>query len=613
MSIRKFRVPAVIMSLALMFSPVVASATEPTPDTTAPRLLVKPGLTESCPTDVAKTQSFALRDNVGVKGTWLNGTWKGVTPNKFSDYNGIMVGKGGAVDGSNTLVVEDTSGNKSAPCTFVLDGTGPLISVRSAVGSGGVYQKVSYGFTEQRSKVDGYSVNGKVFDLTDNKYSNVDNLTAGHWSGTREGENVLKVWDIFGNVSSITFVIDKTAPAISWVTPNEDSFLRGTVPITASVTDDNPLAYNLRVNSAGLSYANPYASGDQTFQWDTTTIADGRHKLYAAATDRATNKSEAFRFVTVDNTKPALTLPQNVIFGKATQTLHVTQDEANPAKTYVEIQQLVDNKWKKFSGEEYKDTNALDFTVDPLALGLQENVKTQLKVSTWDKAGNHTSQTSSIAVDYSKVQVSITSPNQGDVICGAVTISADFTDNVALKSGVANVYSDGTLLKSLGSKPLQGTSDSETWTADLADGTYLVKVGGTDIAGNSVTVATVTFTVDCTPIEPEVPVDTPSEETPVQEDETEVSNPPTDDTPSAEVVKNTPTFESSGSHKQDVRSVPSAQMVSKSIPAFASAPVATTQLADTGANNVWGAALIIFALLGGGVALMWISRRKNKG
>ena len=355
-------------------------------DVTKPKALLKPGLTEVASAGPAKSVSYALRDDKAVTGTWLNGVWKAVSPNKYSDHNDIKPGRGGAVEGVNTLVVQDASGNLSTEYKFVLDTSGPKAEVKPdssfTVGTDGLYQLVSFALEDQYSKVAKIDLNGVTKDLTPNKWSDLNYVKPGVFGG-QEGLNTLTTYDTLGNTAVYTFVLD--------------------------------------------------------------TI------------------------------KPALTLPQGVILGSKPVTFHVTQDEANPARTYVEIQQLVNGKWKKFSGKEYQGANAFDFTVDAKALGLLEGVDTQIKVSTTDKAGNHTSATSKVTVDYTKVKVTITSPASGAIVKGGAAIEATATDNAGLKSATANVYdaSNATLIKSLGSKSLSGTEGSTSWNlpANLPDGT----------------------------------------------------------------------------------------------------------------------------------------------
>lgn len=129
--------------------------------------------------------------------------------------------------------------------------------------------------------------------------------------------------------------------------------------------------------------------------------------------------------LTFDSLKPELHLPVGSIVGNAPYTFAITQTEQNPARAYVEIQQLVNNKWKKLEGKEIKNTNDLSYTVTPSAIGLQTGVATQIKVNSWDKAGNQISGTAVVTVDLEAPTGSIrygnTSPINGNVIAYLTT------------------------------------------------------------------------------------------------------------------------------------------------------------------------------------------------
>jgi hypothetical protein len=128
-----------------------------------------------------------------------------------------------------------------------------------------------------------------------------------------------KAYDAAGHVSApatVTVIIDHIKPGVSISSPASDAFLRGTVQLTASASDehgiravsfyDGPLEYNGLI---GYATAEPY-----TVSWNTLNAQNGRRGLRAVATDRAGNLSEvAVVGVTVDNAPPtvAITSPSN--------------------------------------------------------------------------------------------------------------------------------------------------------------------------------------------------------------------------------------------------------------------------------------------------------------
>jgi len=129
------------------------------------------------------------------------------------------------------------------------------------------------------------------------------------------------------------------------------------------------------------------------------------------------------------------------------ETFNITQVEANPAKTYVEFDKLVGGVWSKVTGQWFYDTNVFDFTVDTALYG---DGKYQIKVSTWDKANNHTSATSARTVDNTGPTVTV-KPESVAVTGGYESLSVKLADlnkvdkvtiNGVLKDLSNNTYSD---------------------------------------------------------------------------------------------------------------------------------------------------------------------------
>lgn len=182
-----------------------------------------------------------------------------------------------------------------------------------------------------------------------------------------------------------------------------------------------------------------------------------------------------------DTTKPVI---RDAVFGpvKGVQTFTLGQIEENPARAYVEIQQLVDAKWKKLQGQQFLDANEFPFTVDTDLLA--SGVRTQLKVSTWDAAGNHTSKTFPVGIDRDRPTTTLVAPTAGAVNTASLEIRLDAADAQGLDRLTANIYADGTLLKSTSSKVGGATTATHTASVPLADGQYVIRYNAVDLAGN---------------------------------------------------------------------------------------------------------------------------------
>lgn len=362
-------------------------------DNTAPTVTVKAESVASA--GRYKSVSFKLFDAGKIDKVEINGFTKDLSNNAWSDVNGVKPGSNGAVEGTNTLVAYDVAGN-AATVTFVLDTTGPVITVKpESLGSNGFYREVSFKLHDP-ALVDLVVLNGQTKDLSNNAWSDLNGVKPGTF-GAVEGLNTLVAQDALGNTSTVDF--------------------------------------------------------------------------------------------TVDTIKPVLTLPVDSLLGPAAHVFAVSQVEANPARFYVEIQQLVDGKWKKFSGKEFTGVNAADFSVDALALGLVDGVATQLKVSTWDKAGNQTSATAAVTVDLTAPRVAWQKQPLATYGAGEGFHVRPITSEAGTAKAVyLDVVSPETLVFAMDSahKNLDTTQGNNPalW-ASLADGEHVFVAVFTDPAGNS--------------------------------------------------------------------------------------------------------------------------------
>lgn len=77
-----------------------------------------------------------------------------------------------------------------------------------------------------------------------------------------------------------------------------------------------------------------------------------------------------------------------------------------------------------------------------------------------------------------------------------VSLEVDATDDRGLERIVANIYQDGTLVKSTQTKVNGATAGNHSATVDLPDGSYTVKYNAQDLAGNIAKTGTSAFTID---------------------------------------------------------------------------------------------------------------------
>ncbi|MET0296605.1 MAG: hypothetical protein ABW024_04330, partial [Microbacterium sp.] len=117
-------------------------------------------------------------------------------------------------DGDYTVKynAQDAAGNTSATGTFAVtvDATAPVATVKDGASytaaRGGGYDLISFKLYDA-GKVDRVTINGKVKDLTDNAWSDVNYVKPGVF-GAVKGENTLVVHDVAGNTRTVTFTLN---------------------------------------------------------------------------------------------------------------------------------------------------------------------------------------------------------------------------------------------------------------------------------------------------------------------------------------------------------------------------------------------------------------------
>jgi hypothetical protein len=135
--------------------------------------------------------------------------------------------------------------------------------------------------------------------------------------GETDGSHVLtvKAHDSAGNVRTsggVGVTVDNTAPTTAVSTPAQNALVRGTVPVSATASDNlgvERVEFYAGTTLLGTATTAPYA-----VSWDSTSGANGAVTLTTRAYDAAGNVTvSAGRAVTVDNAAPtvAITSPAN--------------------------------------------------------------------------------------------------------------------------------------------------------------------------------------------------------------------------------------------------------------------------------------------------------------
>ena len=178
--------------------------------------------------------------------------------------------------GGQTLEQEVTvSGiDKQAPAAYV-NGT-------QAIDPGTVYsENISLKFSDNLA-LDKYELNGHMSPTSiagnkwgDGNYQNIRNYL------NLNGENTLTVWDMAGNQSQYTFIIDQTAPVIEVIvedpdvmTPTKVVMLKGDEPFRVIKNETNKLTFTPENDDDGDGYATEWAASAGTIIWEGYTVED---------------------------------------------------------------------------------------------------------------------------------------------------------------------------------------------------------------------------------------------------------------------------------------------------------------------------------------------------
>jgi len=175
-----------------------------------------------------------------------------------------------------------------------------------------------------------YSTDNGATNTTITCGQNITGLTA------NEGSNTWIVWanDTAGNVnsSSVTFIVDTTAPSIQFVPPTTESGTYNQNYILANVTASDSSGIDTITiylyNSTALVRVN--TSSTSPFFWNISDLVDGTYYLNASVNDTAGNyNTTETRTILLDTTPPQVTIlsPENKTYNYNNININVTANE----------------------------------------------------------------------------------------------------------------------------------------------------------------------------------------------------------------------------------------------------------------------------------------------
>ena len=249
-----------------------------------------------------------------------------------------------------TLSAEDEAGNISnQTCTATVDNTKPTVTIDAPA-------EESYLRGSVLIYVTGVDKNFYKMNLEIDRVS-VKNWTTGgsqiyEWNTGGDGIDgartiTLTVYDKAGNIdeSSVTVIVDNTLPTLRIDEPVKGSYLAGLVDIKVFIQEENLDKAELTIN--GTEVVSWTLSGENVFNWDTTTYAEGVYFIELSALDKAGNIGEKIIKVTVDNTAPTALIhaPTEGSYLQDTVSINVRGDDTNFDRMELRIGDVLANTW----------------------------------------------------------------------------------------------------------------------------------------------------------------------------------------------------------------------------------------------------------------------------
>lgn len=220
------------------------------------------------------------------------------------------------------ISTDDAAWNHSGfTIPFTVDNTPPTVTVKpESVGDGKIYRSISFKLYDA-GKIDKVVINGVEKDLTDNTWSDVNDVKPGVF-GARQYGNVIVVYDVAGNSSSFNFTLDNTAPSVWYNAPSNEATLNNNDVIKVGYHDDTEAA-TAEVQIVGESYDRTFIlglkDGEIAIPVANLNLVDGSYTIRTVITDAAGNRSvTGDRRFTLDATAPSVSIGSVVPLANAT-------------------------------------------------------------------------------------------------------------------------------------------------------------------------------------------------------------------------------------------------------------------------------------------------------
>jgi large repetitive protein len=317
------------------------------------------------------------------------------------------------------------------------------------------------------------------------------------------------VLDSAGNQASagpVAFTVDTMAPAITLLTPADDSVTNDATPTLSGTAELGATVQVIVRDDAGMIVFTgaPAVAADGTWSVDATALADGAYTVQASATDAAGNAaSSAVNAVLIDTMAPVVVISSPADGALTAERQPTFTGTSEPGSTVtVELLDAAGAVLETFTAIA---DNTGAWSVGPTTAALDDGDYT-VSASAIDAATNASAvTTASFTVDATALPLTIDAPTAGAVV--AMTPAISGTTAPGAEVTVTLVDAQGMMIETL-----TATADAQgAWSvtpAALADGAYTVNAevsSATGVTSN----ASAMFSVDTAA--PAVAIDTPAE------------------------------------------------------------------------------------------------------
>lgn len=408
-------------------------------------------------------------------------------------------------------VIDNIGMSRSAKMLNVwVDNINPILTVKPSpdtIGSNGMYKIISFKLYDNYL-IDKVVINGVTTDMTNNQWSDANDIIPGNYWGAVEGQNTITLYDVAGNSSSHDFILDTTAPQISFAgfrdqlngsydagqpikvcgSYNKSGFIAWEWNLLT--TEANPVTYSYLITQGPVAVG--YSATTTNTHYNGGIPQEGYYEVEVWATDLAGNSSQRVECsVTYDKTAPSV---PTIIFPNESDAFNAipilndwtdSTDGVSGIENY-RVEYAYDDG-HSFSGGPYRYATLSQRNHIP---NTTEEGGVKFRVQAIDKAGNEGewSDWRHYYYDITVPSSSFENPLDDQYLNSAIDLSGSTFDNTGVKEvyleysvAGANAWSSiVTLNNSLNNSPF---SWNYSWTPTL-NGVYDIRVRAKDIAGN---------------------------------------------------------------------------------------------------------------------------------